>query len=76
VPGLVVAGARDRVVDSDSTGKLASAVGADFEVCAGVGHAILTDSGWEDRVSTVHRWLIRKLGAPLLALYDEAMNPE
>jgi pimeloyl-ACP methyl ester carboxylesterase len=76
VPALVLAGERDRVVDSDSAAKLAAAVGAEFQLCAEVGHAMLTDSGWEERVSTVHRWLIRRLGAPLLALYEEAMNPD
>jgi pimeloyl-ACP methyl ester carboxylesterase len=76
VPGLVLGGERDRVVDSESAGRLAGAVGAEFQLCAAAGHAMLTDTGWEERVSTVHRWLIRTLGAPLLALYEEAMNPE
>jgi alpha-beta hydrolase superfamily lysophospholipase len=76
VPGLLLAGDRDRVVDSAAAAKLAAAAGADLHLCAESGHAMLTDSGWEERVSTVHRWLIRKLGAPLLALYEEAMNPE
>ena len=76
LPALVLAGDRDRVVGSDAAAKLADAVGAEVHFCAGTGHAMLTDSGWEERVSTVHRWLIRKLGAPLLALYEEAMNPE
>jgi pimeloyl-ACP methyl ester carboxylesterase len=76
VPGLVLAGERDRIVGAETAGELAAAVGAEYEVCADAGHAMLTDAGWEERVSTVHRWLIRKLGAPLLALYEEAMNPE
>jgi pimeloyl-ACP methyl ester carboxylesterase len=76
VPALVLAGDQDRVVDSPLAEKLAGAVGAEFQLCAGAGHAMVTDTRWEERVSTVHRWLIRKLGAPLLALYEEAMNPE
>jgi pimeloyl-ACP methyl ester carboxylesterase len=76
VPGLVLAGGQDRVVDPDSVGKLAVAIGAELELCSAAGHAMLSDSGWEERVSLVHRWLIRKLGAPLLAFYEEAMNPE
>lgn len=75
VPALVLASEQDRVVPSESAAQLAAVVGADFELCAG-GHAMLTNTGWEERVATVHRWLIQKLGAPLLAFYEEAMNPE
>jgi len=75
VPGLVLAGEQDRAVPSESARRLAVTVGADFQLCGG-GHAMLTDPGWEDRVAMVHRWLIRMLGAPLLALYEETMNPE
>lgn len=76
VPGLVLAGKRDRVVDSELAAKLAGAVGAEFQLFDGAAHAMVADTGWEERVSMTHRWLIRTLGAPLLALYEEAMNPE
>jgi pimeloyl-ACP methyl ester carboxylesterase len=76
VPGLVLGRERDRIVDPELAAKLAVAAGAEFQLCAGDSHAMMTDAGWEERVSIVHRWLIRTLGAPLLALYEEAMNPE
>jgi len=32
------------------------------------------DSGWEQRVSSVHRWIVHTLGKPLLALFDESLE--
>jgi pimeloyl-ACP methyl ester carboxylesterase len=72
VPCLVVAGESDMVTPPASARDLASWLGAEIEVVAG-GHALPVEQGWEDRVARVHRWLITRLGASLLALYEEAI---
>ena len=28
--------------------------------------------GWDENVAAIHRWIVQRLGAPLLALYEEA----
>jgi pimeloyl-ACP methyl ester carboxylesterase len=40
------------------------------------GHAAFSGPGWETTVAAVHRWIIQRLGVDLLALYEEAMQPE
>lgn len=71
-PSLVVAGGGDAVTPPDTARRLASALGAEIEIVAG-GHALPVDPGWEALVSHLHRWLVKKLGAGLLALYEEAV---
>jgi pimeloyl-ACP methyl ester carboxylesterase len=71
-PGLVVAGREDPVTPPASAQALSASMGAELEVVTG-GHRLLVEAGWEERVARVHRWLIKKLGAELLALYEEAI---
>jgi pimeloyl-ACP methyl ester carboxylesterase len=73
-PSGVFAVAGDEVTAVADAARLAQSVGADFEVVAGTSHAALTAPGWESRVAAVHRWIIRRLGVDLLALFDEAMQ--
>jgi len=72
VPALVVSGSADPVVPVEAARALAAATAADLEVVEG-GHLLHRDDHWERRVAIVHRWLVRNLGADLLALYEEAM---
>jgi len=41
-------------------------------VLEGAGHWLLGDAGWQPAVSLVHRWLVQRLGEPLLETYAEA----
>ena len=71
VPALVLAGEADRVTPLDDARALAERAGAELQVCGGSGHALPLDANWKDTVSTVHRWIIHRLGAALLELYEE-----
>jgi pimeloyl-ACP methyl ester carboxylesterase len=70
-PALVVAGERDRFCPAAEVKRLAVHVGATLHTAEGAGHAIPWEAGWEQRVAETHRWLIRTLGEPLLAMRDE-----
>jgi pimeloyl-ACP methyl ester carboxylesterase len=72
LPCLVMAGKEDPVTPAASAQALAAAIGAEIEIVPG-GHLLPNGPGWEDRVSRLHRWLIKRLGADLLALYEEAI---
>jgi pimeloyl-ACP methyl ester carboxylesterase len=72
-PVLVLAGDRDAFLPVDSAEALARAVGAEHRVLEGAGHWPLAGAGWQTAVAVVHRWLVQRLGAGLLELYEEAM---
>jgi pimeloyl-ACP methyl ester carboxylesterase len=72
LPALVMAGEGDPLVPADAARALSSSIGAELEIVRG-GHQLPIEPGWEERVSRIHRWLIKKLGADLLALYEEAI---
>jgi pimeloyl-ACP methyl ester carboxylesterase len=72
VPALVVAGGADALVPVEASAAFAAAAGAELRVLDGVGHWPLVE-GWQDAVSVVHRWLVRRLGEPLLETYAELM---
>ena len=74
LPILVVAGALDPVTPPDAARRLAEQTGAELELIETAGHALLSEPGWEERVSRIHRWLIRHLGVDLLALYEESLE--
>jgi pimeloyl-ACP methyl ester carboxylesterase len=74
LPRLVVTGEGDPVTDVSTARTLVERLGAELTVEATASHALPIDPGWEHRVSDIHRWLVRTLGRPLLALYDEAME--
>jgi pimeloyl-ACP methyl ester carboxylesterase len=73
VPAVVVAGDRDRLLPADAAAAFARAAGADLLRLDGAGHWPLAGPRWQPAVATVHRWLVQRLGAPLLELYEEAM---
>ena len=73
VPAAVVAGDRDAVLPPPAAAALAQAAGAELVQLSGGGHWLLAGPSWQPAVALVHRWLVRRLGAPLLELYKEAM---
>jgi predicted alpha/beta hydrolase family esterase len=75
-PRAVLAMENDVVVTASAVQALARHVGAEFQTARGVGHAVLSSPAWEATVAAVHRWIVQRLGVDLLALYEEAMNPE
>ncbi len=74
VPRIVFAGERDPVTSASVARALADRVGAEFRLCAGAGHALPVETGWQDRVSALHRWTIQRLGASLLAFHEEELD--
>ena len=76
VPRAVFALQDDEITPAAAAQALAQHTGAELQVIRGVGHAVLSAPGWEPSVAAVHRWIIQHLGVDLLALYEEAMQPE
>jgi pimeloyl-ACP methyl ester carboxylesterase len=70
-PTLIVAGERDPFCSPLDAERLAMRVQATFQCVPGVGHALPWAPGWEQRVSEIHRWLIRTLGESLLVTRAE-----
>jgi pimeloyl-ACP methyl ester carboxylesterase len=73
VPTLLLAGDRDPLLPSVDRAALAQLTGADSHILEGMGHWPLAGPGWQTAVAAAHRWLVQRLGASLLTLYEEAM---
>jgi pimeloyl-ACP methyl ester carboxylesterase len=73
VPVLVVSGEDDRTLTPRDAGALARTLGADQRLVPGAGHWPLAGPRWQDTVALVHRWVVQRLGEPLLDLYAEAL---
>ncbi len=73
VPTLVVSGGRDPLLSTTEAAALAARLTAEHVVLPGAGAWPLSGPGWQDVVGAAHRWIVRRLGAPLLELYPEAM---
>ena len=73
MPALVVAGACDPLLPPPAADALARAVGAELRMLEGADHWPLGGARWQPAVSLVHRWLVQRLGEPLLETYTEAM---
>jgi pimeloyl-ACP methyl ester carboxylesterase len=73
VPALVVAGTRDPLLSPEGAAALAERLGADARVLPDAGHWLLAEPRWQEVVGVVHRWLVQRLGEPLLETYAEAM---
>src|SRR5262245_19376586 len=73
IPTLVVAGDRDPLLAPDAAARLASALAAERIEIPGAGHWPILAPAWQRTVAEVHRWLVQRLGEPLLELYSEAM---
>ena len=73
VPGLLLAGDRDALLPPAEARRLAASVGADVAMLEGAGHWPFVGPSWQRAVAVVHRWLVQRLGEPLLDLYAETM---
>jgi alpha-beta hydrolase superfamily lysophospholipase len=73
VPALVVSGEDDHTLTPRAAAMLAGTLGAEQRLLRGIGHWALAGSRWQDTVALVHRWLVQRLGEPLLELYAEAL---
>jgi pimeloyl-ACP methyl ester carboxylesterase len=73
VPALVVGGAVDPLLPPPAADALARAYGADLRTVDAAGHWLLAGARWQAAVDTVHRWIVQRLGEPLLETYAEAM---
>jgi pimeloyl-ACP methyl ester carboxylesterase len=72
-PVLLVAGDRDPLLPAPTLHAFSTALAAELRVVEGGGHWPHAGAGWERVVGIVHRWLVRRLGEPLLERYAEAM---
>jgi pimeloyl-ACP methyl ester carboxylesterase len=70
---LVVHGGRDPLLSAAAAARLAGELGADACELPDAGHWPLLGASWQACVRHVHTWLVRRLGEPLLELYEEAM---
>jgi len=76
-PRLVLAAGADACVPVTAVRRLASEIGADFGVQEEATRALPFGPVWEAVVSDVHRWIVRRLGEPLLLLRgDEDLRDE
>jgi len=73
VPTLLVTGDCDPLLPPPAAAALARALGAQHEALDAAGHWLLAGPAWQRGVGLVHRWLVQRLGEPLLERYAEAM---
>jgi hypothetical protein len=73
VPTLLVRGEGDPLLSPPDAGTLARTLGADEQGLDGAGHWLIAGPTWQRAADLVHRWIVQRLGAPLLELYPEAM---
>jgi pimeloyl-ACP methyl ester carboxylesterase len=73
IPTLVVAGAHDPLLPPDAAAALAAALDAEHAEIAGAAHWPILAPAWQQTADAVHRWLVRRLGEPLLEFYAEMM---
>ncbi|HJW70219.1 MAG TPA: hypothetical protein VJ829_12735, partial [Candidatus Binatia bacterium] len=57
----------------DAAMALAAALGAEQTEIEGAAHWPIVAPAWQHTADVVHRWLVRRLGEPLLDLYAEMM---
>ena len=73
VPTLMVSGAADPLLEASAADALARGIGAELVRLEGADHWLLAGRHWQSVVALVHRWLVRRLGEPLLETYAETM---
>ena len=73
LPAVIVSGGRDPLVPAAEAAALAAALDAEHVVLPDAGPWPMAGPGWQAVVGTVHRWIVQRLGEPLLELYPEAM---
>ena len=73
VATVIISGGRDLLLPAEEAVALAATLAADHVVLPDAGAWPIAGPGWQGVVGAVHRWIVRRLGAPLLDLYPEAM---
>ena len=72
-PILVVRGTRDALLSHAAAHDFAASLSGTLEEIDGGGHWLMLDAQWTRCVERMHRWLVQRLGEPLLELHAEAM---
>ncbi len=75
VPGLLVGGEDDAALPESALRVLAARFGWTRRMYRARGHFPMLEPGWEGVADDVHRWIVRTLGAELLAFLDEDEDP-
>jgi pimeloyl-ACP methyl ester carboxylesterase len=70
-PGLVLRGGDDPLTPEDVALDVAAHFGWEERTIPGRGHFAMLESGWEELADQMHRWIVRTLGADLLAFLEE-----
>jgi pimeloyl-ACP methyl ester carboxylesterase len=73
IPVLVASGAHDPLLPADAAAALAARLMAEHLVIPGAAHWPLVESRWQGTADLLHRWLVRRLGEPVLEFHGEAM---
>jgi len=71
-PGLLLAGEQDPISPPAAIAALAERFGWEVRCYAAHGHLMQLEHGFEQIGADLHRWIIRALGADLLALLEDA----
>src|SRR5262245_58957429 len=66
VPTLVLAGDRDPLLAPEAAAAIARGLGAEHLPLEGAGHWPLVEANWRQTAGLVHRWLVQRVGEPLL----------
>ena len=72
-PTLVVSGSRDPLLPAADAAALAASLRGEHVVLPDAGAWPINAPSWQAVVAAVHRWIVQRLGEPLLELYPEAM---
>lgn len=72
-PTLLIHGALDPLLPPDDARRFAHELGAEREELPDRGHWLIAPAAWQVCGDRVHRWLVQRLGEPILELYGEAM---
>jgi non-heme chloroperoxidase len=75
-PGFVLGGAHDAIAPAGVLDALAARYGWERRTYSGRGHFAILEPGWETLADDVHRWIVRTIGAELLAFLDEDDEPD
>jgi len=73
VPALCVGGAADPLLPPAAARGFAARMGADHREVAAAAHFAHVGARWRTLADVVHRWLVTRLGEPLLETYADAM---
>jgi hypothetical protein len=66
-----MAGAEDHLTSVLAVRQLAERMQADYQEYPQRGHWLLEGPGWEETAASIHRWLVKSLGEPLLLPAEE-----